>query len=142
MAQILIVDDENVIATLLREGLRRAGYAVATAANGDQALEMALEMRPDLVVSDVQMPGMDGFGLVAKLNALMPETACILMSGHAFSFPESSRSELAGLKLAGILRKPFQMGVLLAAVKEVFDGLQAQGDCVHEVPVGADQRCA
>ncbi|MGV3531944.1 MAG: response regulator [Chthoniobacteraceae bacterium] len=142
MAQILIVDDENVIAMLLREGLRRAGYAVATAANGDQGLEMALEMRPELVVSDVQMPGMDGFGLVAKLNTLMPETACILMSGHAFSFPESSRSELAGLKLAGILRKPFQMGVLLAAVKEVFDRLQAQGDCVPEVPIGADQRCA
>lgn len=142
MAQILIVDDENVIAMLLREGLRRAGYSVATASSGDQALEMALEMRPELVVSDVQMPGMNGFGLVAKLNALLPDTACILMSGHAFSFPESSREELEGLKLATILRKPFQMGVLLAAVKEVFDGLQTQGDRVQEVPAAASQRYA
>jgi DNA-binding response OmpR family regulator len=142
MAQILIVDDENVISMLLREGLRRAGYVVATASSGDQALEMALELRPDLVVSDVQMPGMDGFTLVGKLNTLVPETACILMSGHAFPFPESSRSELAGLKLAGVLRKPFQMGVLLAAVKEVFDRLQTQRDCVPAVPVGASQRCA
>jgi CheY-like chemotaxis protein len=141
MAQILIVDDECVIATLLREALRRAGHAVVTASSGEEGLGKAAEFHPDLVISDVQMPGMSGFELVSRLNRLMPETSCILMSGNAFATPESSRKELATLRVVSILRKPFQMGVLLHEVSEALQTLQDHGNCSPESSAAA-QQCA
>lgn len=142
MAQILIVDDECVIATLLREALRRAGHAVVTASSGEEGLGKAAEFHPDLVISDVQMPGMSGFELVGRLNNLMPETSCILMSGNAFATPETSRRELENLRVAGILRKPFQMGLLLQEVSGALDHLPDQDACSPEVPSAPHQRCA
>src|SRR5690606_23937872 len=68
MATILVVEDEYALAGLLRDMLQEEGYAVVLASNGSQALEQLAETRPDLILSDVMMPGMDGRALTRALR--------------------------------------------------------------------------
>jgi len=72
-ARLLVVDDEPNILELLATSLRFAGFEVATATNGREALTEARRLRPDLVVLDVMMPDMDGFSVVRRMRALMDE---------------------------------------------------------------------
>ena len=67
-ARVLVVDDEANIVELLSVSLKFQGFEVATASNGAQALDRAREARPDAVILDVMMPGMDGFETCAKIR--------------------------------------------------------------------------
>lgn len=67
-ARLLVVDDEPNIVELLSASLRFVGFEVATATDGTEAVTVARRNRPDLLVLDVMMPGMDGFDLVRKLR--------------------------------------------------------------------------
>src|SRR3712207_8861660 len=79
-ARLLVVDDEPNIRELLSASLRYAGFEVATAADGQQALAMASSFRPDLLVLDVMMPGLDGFGVVRRLRERSEEHTSELQS--------------------------------------------------------------
>lgn len=68
-ARILVVDDEANIVELLSVSLKFQGFEVITATNGAQALDRAREAKPDAVILDVMMPGMDGFGVLRRLRA-------------------------------------------------------------------------
>ena len=68
MPRVLVVDDEVNIVRLIQVNLERQGYQVETANNGAQALAKIRESRPDLLVSDVMMPEMDGFELLANVR--------------------------------------------------------------------------
>src|SRR3712207_9008476 len=70
-ARLLVVDDEPNIRELLSASLRYAGFEVATAADGQQALALADSFRPDLLVLDVMMPGLDGFGVVRDRKSVV-----------------------------------------------------------------------
>ena len=65
---ILVVDDDPDIARFVEVNLRSAGYDVAVAGDGEQALERAAELRPDLVLLDVMMPRIDGFEVAQRLR--------------------------------------------------------------------------
>lgn len=67
----LVVDDEPFIRVLVREVLEQSGYQVCEAENGEQALERFAELRPDIVLMDIVMPGMDGFTAASKLRGLV-----------------------------------------------------------------------
>jgi CheY-like chemotaxis protein len=69
MARILIVDDDLAIRSIVADALRQDGYDVESVANGRQALTAFSHTRPDVVVLDLQMPGMDGPSLVHTLRA-------------------------------------------------------------------------
>src|SRR2546421_304321 len=79
---ILIVDDEPVIADTLSEMLEGWGYETSVASDGRRALGAIEEFRPLVVVSDVYMPNLDGFGLLREMRELHPETAVILLTGQ------------------------------------------------------------
>jgi DNA-binding NtrC family response regulator len=81
--RILIVDDEPVIAESLDEMLRDWGYETAIAPDGVAGLAAVEEFQPLVVVSDVYMPRLDGFGLLREVRELHPETAVILLTGQA-----------------------------------------------------------
>src|SRR5689334_3107104 len=66
---ILIVDDEENLVRLLEMNLRRYGYRILKAGDGLEGLQAAEENRPDLIVSDVNMPHLDGFGMLERLKA-------------------------------------------------------------------------
>jgi len=66
---VLAADDDPLIRELIQFRLERSGYEVVTAENGDDALRLALERRPDLVVLDVMMPGLNGYEVTRRLRA-------------------------------------------------------------------------
>lgn len=85
MATVLVVDDEYTIVDLLVEVINEAGHTALTATNGYDALTLARAHRPTLIISDVMMPGMDGYALVAAVRAdpALADTMVILMSAAA-----------------------------------------------------------
>jgi DNA-binding response OmpR family regulator len=68
--RVLVVDDERAILTVLGIKLRVSGYDVMTASNGKEALALIKSMRPDMVLLDVIMPGMDGFDVLEEVRAV------------------------------------------------------------------------
>ena len=126
---ILVVDDEPVLRDLLREMLEEAGYRVATAADGREALAALDSVAPRLVVSDVTMPGMDGFQLYAEVRA-RPRFV-----GVPFVFLSGLGSEVQvreGKRLGAdeYLTKPVREADLLVAVRARLDR-SAQIEAAH-----------
>jgi DNA-binding NtrC family response regulator len=82
-ANVLIVDDEPAARAGLSELVADWGYETQVAADGEEAWQIATEFQPAVVISDIFMPKMDGFGLLAKLREGYPDTAVILLTGQA-----------------------------------------------------------
>lgn len=83
--RVLVVDDERAIAHSLALILRNAGFSATAALGGESALEIAEEFRPDFLITDVAMPGMDGFALARAMVARYPKCRIFLFSGHAWA---------------------------------------------------------
>ena len=80
---ILIVDDEKLIQSTLRGVLEDEGYRVTSAGTGEEALARLIDDAPDLVFLDIWMPGMDGLEALAEMKHRRPDTAVVMISGHA-----------------------------------------------------------
>lgn len=80
--KILIVDDEEIIVRLLSMSLRSDGYEVVKAYSGEQGLEVFNSESPDIVVTDIKMPGMDGLELLKKIKEIDSEKEVIIVTGH------------------------------------------------------------
>ena len=111
--RILIVDDDVELVGLLRYALETAGYEVVVAYDGEQALAVFEQTGPDLVVLDVNLPGIDGFGVLEKLrrDSDIPVMMLTVRADEA--------DEVRGLDLGAddYLRKPFSPRALLARVR-------------------------
>jgi CheY-like chemotaxis protein len=81
--RILVVDDERVIADTLSEIFRKIGYEAFTAYNGQHGLEAARKLAPNLVLSDVMMPDLDGVSMAMAIKNARPEVKILLFSGVA-----------------------------------------------------------
>jgi len=80
--RLLVVEDEPLIRNTLAEFLEQEGFVVDTAADGSQALKLAEDRAYDLVLSDIQMPGMDGVEMVERLQQRNPETFVVLVTAY------------------------------------------------------------
>jgi signal transduction histidine kinase len=80
--RILLVDDEEGIRKVLTISLEDGGYQVLTAANGEEALAAFRSQKPEIVLTDIKMPGMDGIELLQKIKEESPETEIIMITGH------------------------------------------------------------
>ena len=103
---VLIADDEPAIVDLLSQFLEDEGYVVECASDGQMALEMTRQSRPDLVIADVMMPKMDGFDLLDELASDGHAVPVILMSAAVVSRREG----------VPFIAKPFDLGELLDLV--------------------------
>ena len=81
MAKILVIDDEQGIRDLLDTLLRRKGYDVVLAASGQKGLEIFSRERPDVIVLDLKMPGMDGLTVLQQVRSHNPEQPVIILTG-------------------------------------------------------------
>ena len=118
-ALVLVVEDDQATRTLFREYLNSAGFRTADAHNGLQALEKAQELRPDAVVTDLAVPGIDGFEL-CRLLQQSPETRdipIVAVTGHPEYLKEPERFRHAGI--ARVLVKPCAPEAIAEAVREL-----------------------
>jgi two-component system chemotaxis response regulator CheY len=115
---ILTVDDSPSMRALLRHALTGEGYTVAAAEDGVDALERIDDAAPDLVITDINMPRMDGFGLIAAVRDTKRwGHVPILVLSTEFSDEKKQRARAAGA--TGWIVKPFDPPKLSAAVRRV-----------------------
>lgn len=118
MAKFLVVDDSNSIRQMVSFTLKTAGFDVVEASDGLEGLKRAKEDEFDLVISDVNMPNMNGIELCQELRKLPPfEFTPILMLTTESSGDMKMRGKAAGA--TGWLVKPFNPDKLLATIKRV-----------------------
>ena len=114
-ARILVVDDEESIRDLCARVLTRAGYVVATAPSGEDAIVRLEEEAFDLMISDIRMPGISGLEVLEHAKTTFPAIRVVLITG--FGTPQTlTRARQSGADR--ILTKPFNPMELLAAVRE------------------------
>lgn len=113
---VLVVDDESAIADTLTEILGRSGYAAVAAYDATDALETALLTPPELLITDVILPGMSGIELAIAIKRIFPDCKILLFSGQA-----ATSDLLANAKNAGhhftLLNKPIHPRDLLTRVQ-------------------------
>lgn len=116
--RVLVVDDEAPIVRVVAKRFEAAGYGVLTAANGRAGLDIALRERPDLVVSDVQMPELDGLGLAQGLKDALGEhrPPIVLLTARSFMITDAEVSDAGVTALMG---KPFSARKLLELAEEI-----------------------
>jgi len=110
---ILIVDDEQEITLVLRSGLTRHGYDVRVAGEGEAAMDIFRAWTPDLVITDLSMPNMDGLKLCQRLREISSVPIFIL----SVKGDEATKVEALDTGADDYLTKPFGMGELLARVR-------------------------
>ena len=140
MAEILIVEDDPIIRQTVDYAMRRAGFVTRTSGDGFEALQMARAQRPDLVLLDLMLPGLDGFEFASQIRKTDPDVAIVMVTALG-----EERDTVRGLDAGAddYVTKPFSMEELLArvranlrrvkerAVLEVSDTIEA-GDLVIE----------
>jgi PleD family two-component response regulator len=127
LANVLVVDDSETVARLLEWELCMAGYAVELASDGKTALRSAKDHTPDVVLTDVIMPEMDGFEVVRRLRAdpATAETAVIFVTARGMS---ADRMEGLALGADDYIVKPFDGPDLLARVAKVLQRVREARD--------------
>ena len=115
MAKILVVDDEEPIRSFVQRALAMDGHEVMTAQDGAEALDVLVEHRFDLLLSDIRMPLMDGVALALSAGRDCPDMTILLMTGFA-----DQRERTADLEtlIHDVVTKPFS----LAHIREAVDG--------------------
>ena len=115
-ARLLVVDDEPNIRELLATSLRFAGFEVHTAADGGQALRVAKELDPDLVVLDVMMPDMDGFTVTRRLRERGQHMPVLFLTAR-----DETSDKVQGLTVGGddYVTKPFSLEEVVARIRAI-----------------------
>jgi CheY-like chemotaxis protein len=118
VARILTVDDDEADRLFLRAVLESAGHDVFFARDGEEAVKTFMRRGIDLVVTDLQMPNVDGFDLMTVLGDFLPAPPIVVISG----MPSEYHSQARFMGAAITLSKPVDPKVLLAAVDSALEG--------------------
>ena len=121
---ILIVEDDNNIADLLRLYLEKEGYQATIAADGTQGIDLYRKLRPDLVLLDVMMPGVDGWGVLRAIRQ-DSQTPVIMLTAKG-----ETTDKVSGLKQGAddYITKPFEIKEVLARIEAVLRRAAGDGD--------------
>ena len=132
MQTVLVVDDEPKIVQLARDYLEHAGFAVLTAGDGPSALHAARTRRPDLVVLDLGLPGIDGLEVMRSIRTTGPTPIVVLTAR------DTELDKLLGLELGAddYVTKPFSPRELVARVRAVLRRSERATDTADRIEVG------
>lgn len=122
---ILLCDDEIHILRAAEIKFTHAGFDVRTAGDGEEAWQKIAERRPDVVVTDCQMPRLDGLGLIRRLRET-PETKTLpvlMLTGKGFELPADQLAR--EWNVSGVMAKPFSPRELLQTVEKILAALEA-----------------
>jgi CheY-like chemotaxis protein len=127
--RIVVADDEAHIRHVVGMKLSNAGYEVVTAEDGEEALEICLAERPDLVITDYQMPVMTGLELAEQLRQRpeMSGAPVLLLTARGFDIDQATL-EAAGI--VGVLSKPFSPREVLARAQSLLGEQTTAGEAV------------
>lgn len=132
---VLVVDDEEVIRQLLERNMLSEGYDVRLASDGEMAWKMIQERNPDIIISDMKMPRMDGFGLLKKVKADYPSIGFIVMTAFGDNY---SVREAMLLGANEYLAKPFKSIEVALIVEHTYWNMNAESKIgatlCHEKP--------
>lgn len=118
MDRILIVDDEKAIRDILSEMLFVMGFEVTVAGSGHEGLELFLKNSFDLVLTDLQMPGIDGWTLAFNIKEKSPSTRVVLITG---SEKKAVMEKLKGSCVDSVMFKPFTLEDIQETVRIMLD---------------------
>jgi CheY-like chemotaxis protein len=116
--RVLVVDDEKLIAQSLRDILSRAGFDAVCALSGTEAIELAGEICPDIVISDVIMPDLDGVQTAIRIRRACPDARILLFSGQSATSDLLQRARAEGHTF-DLLPKPIHPARLIAALRKL-----------------------
>jgi CheY-like chemotaxis protein len=116
--KVLVVDDEIHIVHVVAIKLRNNGYEVITGANGAEAFELACSEKPDIIVTDFQMPAMTGLELVERIrqNEQTRDIPVILLTARNFAIEDEQKEDL---QISDCLSKPFSPKELLRSIQDI-----------------------
>jgi CheY-like chemotaxis protein len=113
---VLVADDNDVAQRLCKRVLEKAGYGVLIAADGLQAVDVALSRHPSMILMDVAMPGIDGLEAMRRIKAEVPAMPIVIASAHSMA-SDTERFLAAGAD--NVLSKPFRLADLIAIVEKL-----------------------
>jgi two-component system response regulator FlrC len=114
--RVLVVDDDPRSRAAVARILAAEGYDATVAADGEEATPLLTEWRPDLVLTDLHMPRLDGRGLLRRVRVLRPGTPVIVVSARGAA---EAGQLTAGLGASGFLSKPVQVDDLLLRIRDL-----------------------
>ncbi|MGZ0189506.1 MAG: response regulator [Alphaproteobacteria bacterium] len=119
MAQILVAEDEPTVRAFIARALTLSGYETVVTEDGQRALEALATQSFDLLLSDIQMPEVDGITLALKASQEWPDMPILLMSGYA---QERQRAHNLDVLAQAVLTKPFDLATLRETVAAALAG--------------------
>jgi DNA-binding response OmpR family regulator len=121
--RVLVVEDDDSVALVLADLLEEEGFEVKRAANGRAGLDLLKAFRPQLVLLDLMMPVLDGWGFRAQQRELTPDLAqfpVLVLSGA-----REARATAADMGAAGVVAKPFEVDALTDTVRRLLGAYQS-----------------
>jgi two-component system response regulator MprA len=116
---VLVADDNEVAQRLCKRVLEKAGYTVLIAADGLQAVDVAMRQHPSMILMDVAMPGIDGLEAMRRIKAETPAMPIVIASAHSMA---SDRERFLAAGADNVLSKPFRLADLIAIVDNLVTG--------------------
>jgi DNA-binding response OmpR family regulator len=131
--KILVVDDDRLVLATVTHGLAKAGYEIIDADNGDDAILLAREHRPDLALLDIRMEGMSGFDVAAYLRESL-QTPFMFLSAFA---DDATVAQVKALGAVAYLVKPLDISQIVPTVEAALGTVRAQRERLAAVPLAS-----
>lgn len=122
MADILIIDDDDTLRTVMRKILERRGHAVRDAADGAVGLSLLWSARPDVLVTDLYMPEKEGIETIVEVREAYPDLPILAVSGGGTVGADGSLGDAEALGADASLAKPFTVEAFADAVERLLAG--------------------
>ena len=119
VARLLLVDDHQLLREMLQEQLESEGFEVVTTGDTTEAIELGAELRPDVAVLDIDMPGRSTFEVASVLQTESPDTRVVFLSAHVH---DAYIEQALAVEASGYLHKGDSLDEILAAIKVVLGG--------------------
>jgi CheY-like chemotaxis protein len=138
MLKILIIDDDATIRNVFNQFLNSLGYEVITAVNGKEGIRVMKENRPDLMITDILMPEMDGLEILLQIRKEHDDMPVIAISGGIRALPINFLNQAKLFGARHVFEKPVPLEVLKKAVVELIGPANSDSN-VQDIPDGGTQ---